>query len=120
MRRAPALNIPLSRVPERQGAPRSVLPPWSPLWRQTTPPPGEVVKGNLAALVAWRSSGRLHLPALLIDRHARDLVHGRRRLGLLRRAEAQVREDLLDGYSVVEVATISIFPPHLRHVSRSA
>jgi len=27
MRRAPALNIPLSRVPERQGAPRSVLPP---------------------------------------------------------------------------------------------
>jgi hypothetical protein len=55
---------------------------------------------NLATLAAWRSSGRLHLPALLIDRHAHDLVHGWRRLGLLRRAEAQVREDLLDGYLV--------------------
>jgi hypothetical protein len=29
-----------------------------------------VVKGNLAALAAWRSSGRLHLPALLVDRPA--------------------------------------------------
>jgi hypothetical protein len=53
MRMAPALNMLLSRVPEQQGAARS--------------------------------------------------VHGRRRLGLLRRAEAQVHEDLLDGYLVVKV-----------------
>jgi len=74
---------------------------------------GEVVKRNLAALAAWRSSGHLHLPALLIDRHARDLVHGWRRLGLLRRAEAQVREDLLDGYLVVEVGNDLELPPAL-------
>jgi hypothetical protein len=77
------------------------------------------VKRHLVALAAWRCSGRLHLPALLIDRHAHDFVHGRRRLGLLPWAEAQVREKLLDGYQVVE-ATILSFPSHLRHVSGSA
>jgi hypothetical protein len=56
---------------------------------------------------------RLHLPAFLIDRHAHDLVHGRRRLGLLRRAEAQLREDLLDGYLVVEVGNDLELPPAL-------
>ena len=103
MRRAPALNIPLSRVPERQGAPRSVLRPLVTVAEAKRLPSGGGVRRNLAALAAWRSSGRLHLPALLIDRHAHDLVHGRRRLGLLRRAEAQVIEDLLDGDGVVEV-----------------
>jgi hypothetical protein len=63
-----------------------------------------VGKRNLAAGVTLWPSGRLHLPALLIDRYAHDLVHGRRRLGLLRRAEAQVREDLLDGHLVVEAS----------------
>jgi hypothetical protein len=46
---------------------------------------------------------RLHLPALLIDRHAHDIVHGRRGLGLLRGAEAQVVENQLDGNGVIEV-----------------
>jgi hypothetical protein len=78
----------------RQGAPRSVLPALVTVAETDYSPfRGEVVKGNVAALSAWRSSGRLHLPALLIDRHAHDLVQGRRRLGLLRRAEAQVLED---------------------------
>jgi len=72
-----------------------------------------VVKGNLAFLAAWRSSGRLHLPALLVDRHAPDLVHCRRRLGLLRRAEAQVRENLPDGYLLVEVGHDLELPPAL-------
>ena len=60
---------------------------------------GGGVKGNLAA---WRLQGAA-TPALLIDRNAHDLVDGRRRFGLLRRAEAQVIENLLDGDGVVEV-----------------
>ena len=79
---------------------------WSPLRRQTTPH-RRVDQGrsgeDLAALTAWRSSGRRDLPALPIDGHAYDLVHGRRRLGLLRRAETQVREYPIDGDLVVEV-----------------
>ena len=51
----------------------------------------------------WRSSGSPDLPTLLIDRHAYDLVHGRWRPGVLGRAKAEVIEDLLDGYLVVEV-----------------
>jgi hypothetical protein len=63
-------------------------------------PSGEAVKRNLAVR---RSSRRLDLPILLIDWHAYNLGHGRRRLGFLRRAESQVIEDLLDGDGVVEV-----------------
>ena len=119
MRRAPALNIPLSRVPERQGAPRSVLPPLGTVAEADYSSFGgggqanSARLGNLAALAGWRSSGRFHFPALLIDRHAHDIVDGRRRLGLLRRAEAQVIENLLDGDGVVEVGHDLELPPAL-------
>jgi len=45
--------------------------------------------------------------------HAHDIVDGRRRLGLLRRAEAQVIENLLDGDGVVEVGHDLELPPAL-------
>jgi len=61
----------------------------------------------------WLSSGSLDLPTLLIDRHAYDLGHGRWRLGVLGRAEAEVIEDLLDGYVVVEVGNDLELPPAL-------
>src|SRR6266581_3642737 len=57
-------------------------------------------------------------PALHIDRDAHDLVHGQRRLGLLRRAAAQVREDLLDGHLVVEVGHDLELPPALATCER--
>jgi len=108
MRRAPAVNIPLSRVPERQGAPRSVLPALVTVAEADySHAGGDGQAKNLAA------SERLDLPALVIDRHPHDLVHSRRRLGLLRRAKAQVREDLRDGYLVVEVGHDLELPPAL-------
>jgi len=67
------------------------------LRRQTTPP------RERRSREIWLSSGSLDLPTLLIDRHANDLGHDRWRLGVLGRAEAEVIEDLLDGYLVVEL-----------------
>jgi hypothetical protein len=46
-RRAPALNIPVSRVSEGVRLAAKRPPPLAPLRRQTTPPAGEVVKRNL-------------------------------------------------------------------------
>ena len=83
---------------------------WSPLRRQTKPPRERLSSEIWRSL---RSSGGLELPTLLIDRHAYDLVHGRRRLGVLGRAEAEVSEDLLDGYLVVEVGNDLQLPPAL-------
>ena len=88
MRRAPTLSIPFSRARERQVAPRSVLPPLATVAEADYAPSGEAVKRNLA--VIGRPSGSLDFPTLLIDRHAYDLVHGRWRLGVLGRAEAEV------------------------------
>jgi hypothetical protein len=69
-----------SRAPEdcyqldpAKNASRSVLPPLVTIAEADYSPPG-VVKGDLATLAAWRSSGRRDFPALLIDRHAHDLV----------------------------------------------
>ncbi len=72
MRRAPALNIPLKRVPERQGASRNVVPPLVTVVEARNSPSGEGVKRNLAVR---RSSKRLDLPTVLI---AYDLAHSRR------------------------------------------
>jgi len=93
MRRARTLNIPLNSARERQAA-RSVSHHWSPCGGRLRP----LERGGQTA-GHWRSSGTLHLPTLLIDRHAHDLVHGRWRLGVLGRAEAEVIEDLPDGWS---------------------
>jgi len=55
----------------------------------------------------------LDLPALLVDRYTQHLAHGRWRLGVLGRAEAEVIEDLLDGDLVVEVGNDLELPPAL-------
>jgi len=68
-------------------------------------------QGNLVA--AWRSSGDPDLPALLIDRHAHDLVYRRWGLGL-RRAEAEVIEDLGDGGLVMQIRYDLELAPTLR------
>ena len=112
MRRAPALNPPLSRVPERQGAPRSILPPLGTIAEadySSYGGGGQAKSGGLGGLAILRAPPSPGPP----DRHAHDLVLAWRRLGLLRRAESQVVEDLLDGDLVVEVGHDVELPPAL-------
>src|SRR2546425_5802806 len=111
MRRAPALDNLLSRVPERQGAPRSIPPPLVTVAETDYSPSGGGGQAKSGGLAVLRAPGISRPSSWTGTRH--DLVHGRRRLGLLRRAEAQVREDLLDGYLVVEVGHDLGLPPAL-------
>ena len=69
--------------------------------------------GGAVKRISWPSRF-LDLPALLVDRHAHDVVYGRRGLGGLGRAEAEVIEDLGDGDLVVQVRDDLELAPTLR------
>ena len=101
---AAVLNIPLRRARESQDRPQAGGPALGIIAEAHDSPSA----GRSSGIVG---SERLDFPTLLVDRHAHDLRHGRRGLGLLWGAEAQVAEDLLDGHGVVEVGNDFEFRP---------
>jgi len=115
MRRAPALNIPLSRVPEGQGAPRSVLPALVTVAEPDYSFSGGGGQGN------WRSSGRLHLPAPSSSTGTRTTsCTAGGGLGCSGGLRPRCARTCWTATRSWRYATILSFPPHLRHVSGSA